>query len=227
MYCSSSRSTQRIMFAGALGGLHDLPRVEALIERASRQELRKASEIDVVGRHSGNHDRGALRGFAVGPDVTGGAVQRDAVEPQRAPLRCAGRPVHPGLEDKAERLPALTGQVVAAQLRQRLEDPGRNTGEPVAAGRSVFELPERVVEMLFGDVAVIVVIKIPRGRDEQQHCDAQNAPAQAPDVAQHRGDVRDCSSQCAPEPRGGHRYRTLPARGARLGMARSAAGSEL
>ena len=62
----SRRSTKRILRAGALGGLHYLPGVEPLIERALRQELRKAAEIEPVAPASrrprpGGSERGRDR----------------------------------------------------------------------------------------------------------------------------------------------------------------------
>ena len=218
MYCSSSRRAQRIILAGARGGLHDLPRVEALVERAVGQELRKPSEIDVVGRHPRQRRPACSAGFR-------GRSRRDR---RRSSARCgrtpacaasnAGRPIHPRLEDKAERLPALAGQVVAAQLRQRLEDAGRNASEPVAAGRAVFELLHRVVEMLFGDVAMIIVIEIRGGRDDK-------SARRCPEMRQRRRQTlrnTACDFSSTPQParagagEGDHRLSHSPGQGARL-----------
>src|SRR6185312_16128832 len=137
-----------------------LPWVEPLVERALRQELGKAGEIEPVRRHPRDDDRAALRGRPVGADMAGGAVQLDPLKAEIISLRGTDRPVHPLLEDKAERLPAIPRQVIATQFGKRLEDAGRDTGQPVTAGRAVFELLDRVVEKCFRRVARVIVIEV-------------------------------------------------------------------
>ena len=85
---------RRIMLSALFGGFDDLPRVEAVVEDALRDELREAGEIDAVRRHA-YHDLGsALRRVPIRPDVTGGAIQRDTIKAQAvAPRMPTGRSI--------------------------------------------------------------------------------------------------------------------------------------
>ena len=119
---------------------HDEIGGELLILGTCEQEFLEPHDVELLRRHAEVHARFRSRCLAHRAGMAHRAVQKRLVDALVVPLRHADRKVVTFFVDESERRVAFSWQILGAHLRQRLEDPVRETRHVFAAGRPVLEM---------------------------------------------------------------------------------------
>lgn len=131
--------------AGRLDARDDLIRREATISDTAMHELLERHQVERVRAHADHQRRFGIHARAHRRGMAYGTVQKHPIQAHVTALRHADRQIPARLVDHADRSEPVAGQVVCADLGQHPPDPVWEAEIALTAGRSVFEVFDRVV----------------------------------------------------------------------------------